>query len=69
MVVTMPEFSGNTDELHELFYSFLEGVIEYQELRGYCERLMDSFGKLREVRSLLLLFASNPVIDAAYELV
>lgn len=54
-LVTMPEFTGSTDELFELFYSFLVGVIEEEKLRDACGRLMDSFGKNLEVRDLLLL--------------
>lgn len=48
----MPEFNGSTDELFELFYSFLVGVIEEEKLRDACGRLMDSFGKNLEVRLL-----------------
>ena len=46
----MPEYSGNTDELTELFYSFLEGVTTEEELRGICDRLMAAFGKGEVVR-------------------
>ena len=49
IAVTMPEFNGSTDELFELFYSFLVGVIEEEKLRDACGRLMDAFGKGLEV--------------------
>jgi ATP-binding cassette subfamily F protein 3 len=51
IVMTMPEFTGTTNDLFELFYSFLVGVVEEEPLRGYCERLMDSFGKLQEAEA------------------
>lgn len=46
----MPEYSGNTEQLTELFYSFLEGVTTEEELAGICDRLMEAFGKGVHVR-------------------
>lgn len=38
------------EELNELFYTFLEGVVEESQLRTHCEGLMESFGKTKQVR-------------------
>jgi hypothetical protein len=46
----MPEFTGTTEDLIELFYSFLVGVTEEDQLRGLCDSLMEAFGKGEHVR-------------------
>lgn len=62
--MTMPEYSGNTDQLAELFYSFLDGVTTEEELRGICDRLMEAFGKGDHVRASMLTKFSFYLVDA-----
>lgn len=61
----MPEYSGNTDQLAELFYSFLDGVTTEEELRGICDRLMEAFGKGDHVRISLSALLHRSAVDAA----
>lgn len=62
----MPEYSGNTDQLAELFYSFLDGVTTEEELRGICDRLMEAFGKGDHVRALITSMLPFCEVDALF---